>query len=221
MKFEDESQNLRLRLHVIHAIVFVILAVLGARLYYLQVVRGGYYAERAENQRLRRLPIPAPRGAIFDRNGRLLVDSRSIYNVVLSREDMHGRNPLDLVEPLAAGLGMTRELLRERFEEVARQPAFEFVTVKEAATPADIAWVEAHGIEYPELTIREQPQRRYPDNGVLAHVLGYVGEISPEQLKLPRYKDNKESNYKPGDIIGQEGLESTYDELLRGRDGYI
>src|SRR5918998_1615564 len=226
MKFEDESQNLRLRLHVIHAIVFVILAVLGARLYYLQVVRGGYYAERAENQRLRRLPIPAPRGAIFDRNGRLLVDSRSIYNVVLSREDMHGRNPLDLVEPLAAGLGMTRELLRERFEEVARQPAFEFVTVKEAATPADIAWVEAHGVEYPELSIREQPQRRYPDNGTLAHVLGYVGEISPEQLKQPRFKDPavnpfvKDNPYRQGDIIGQEGLESTYDRYLRGRDGY-
>src|SRR5918997_5297103 len=109
MKFEDDSQNLRARLNVIHGIVFVILAVLGVRLYYLQVVRGEYYAERAENQRIRRLPIPAPRGAIFDRNGRLLVDSRSIYNVVLSREDMQGRSPFDLVEPLAAGLGMTRE----------------------------------------------------------------------------------------------------------------
>src|SRR5918999_2216597 len=140
MKFEDESQNLRLRLHVIHAIVFVILAVLGVRLYYLQVVRGEYYAERAENQRLRRLPIPAPRGAIFDRNGRLLVDSRSIYNVVLSREDMHGRDPFELIDPLSAGLAVPKEMLRERFDEIARQPAFEFITVKEGATHADIAW---------------------------------------------------------------------------------
>lgn len=221
MKFEDESQNLRLRIVIIHALVVALLVVLGARLYYLQVVRGGYYAERAENQRLRRLPIPAPRGAIFDRNGRLLVDSRSIYNVVLSREDMHGRSPFDLVEPLAAGLGMTREMLRERFEEVAGQPAFEFITVKENASYADIAWVEAHNSDYPELSIREQPQRSYPPDGTLAHVLGYVGEISPEQLKQDRFKDNKENPYRPGDIIGQEGLEYAYDELLRGRDGYI
>ncbi len=221
MKFEDDSQNLRLRIHIIHGLVIALLVVLGARLYYLQVVRGEYYAERAENQRLRRLPIPAPRGAIFDRNGRLLVDSRSIYNVVLSREDMHGRDPFELIEPLSAGLGVTREMLRERFEEVAKQPAFEFITVKENAAHADIAWVESHILDYPELSIREQPQRRYPDNGSLAHVLGYVGEISPEQLKQSRYKDNKENPYRPGDIIGQDGLESTYDELLRGRDGYI
>ena len=221
MKFEDESQNLRLRIHVIHGLVIALLVVLGARLYYLQVVRGEYYAERAENQRLRRLPIPAPRGAIFDRQGRLLVDSRSIYNVVLSREDMHGRDPFSLIEPLSAGLGVTKEMLRERFDEVAKQPAFEFITVKENAAHADIAWVESHTLDFPELSIREQPQRRYPDEGSLAHVLGYVGEISPAQLKQDRYKDNKENPYQPGDIIGQEGLESTYDELLRGRDGYI
>lgn len=221
MKFEDDTQNLRVRLNVVHALVFVLLVVLGARLYYLQVVRGEYYAARAENQRLRRLPVLAPRGAIFDRNGRLLVDSRSIYNVVLSREDMKGRDPSELVKPLAAGLVMTEDMVRERFEQVKNQPQYEFITVKENASPADIAWVEVHSLDFPELSIREQPQRRYPENGTLAHVLGYVGEISPEQLKRPRYKENKENPYKPGDIIGQEGLESTYDETLRGRDGYI
>src|SRR5918912_1675901 len=150
MKTAEESQNLRVRLHVIHILVVGLLLVLGARLYYLQVVRGAYYAERAENQRLRRLPVPAPRGAIFDRSGNLLVDSRSIYNVVLSREDMHGRDPLELVAPLSEGLGMTQEMLRERFDEVRTQPAFEFATLKEGATPADISWVEAHNADYPE-----------------------------------------------------------------------
>lgn len=221
MKFEDDSQNLRARLNVIHGVVFVILAVLGVRLYYLQVVRGEYYAERAENQRIRRLPIPAPRGAIFDRNNNLLVDSRSIYNVVLSREDIKGRDPSDFVEAYSRGLGLDPALLRERFEEIKAQPQFETVIVKENATSGDISWVEAHSLENPELTIREQPQRRYPDRGVLAHVLGYVGEISPEQLKQDRYKNNQENPYRPGDIIGQDGLESFYDELLRGRDGFV
>src|ERR671926_625074 len=88
MKFEDESQNLRVRLRTIQALVLALLTVLGVRLYYLQIANGAYYAERAENQRIRLLPIPAPRGVIFDRNGKILVDSRPIYNVILSREDV-------------------------------------------------------------------------------------------------------------------------------------
>jgi penicillin-binding protein 2 len=226
MKFEDETQNLKVRMAVIHGLVVAILVVLGVRLYFLQVVRGDYYAERAENQRIRRLKIPAPRGAIFDRNGKLLVDSRSTYNILIAGEDMKGKDWNELVAPLSDGLALDPGLLRERFDEARRQPAFEEVTVKEGATPSDIAWVEAHTLELPMLLVREQPQRRYPSGGTLAHVLGYVGEIGPEQLKQPRFKDPavnpfvKDNPYHPGDIIGQEGLESTYDKYLRGRDGY-
>ena len=98
MKFEDDTQNLKARMAIIHGLVIAILAVLGARLYFLQVVNGDYYAERAENQRVRHLRIPAPRGAIFDRNGKLLVDSRSTYNIILSGEDMKGKDLNELVE---------------------------------------------------------------------------------------------------------------------------
>ncbi|MDT7603430.1 MAG: penicillin-binding protein 2 [Acidobacteriota bacterium] len=218
MKFEDDSQNLRLRLRVIQVIVIVLLATLGTRLYFLQVVNGAYYAERAENQRVRRLPIPAQRGTIFDRNGKILVDSRPTYNVILSREEMKGREYGALAQPLSAGLGVDEEVLRERFDELARQPAFESIIIKQNATPADIAWVETHqGIDHPELRIEQQPQRRYLENGVLAHVLGYVGEVNPKQLE---HDDFKKKALKPGDIIGQEGIESTYDSYLRGIDGY-
>ncbi|HVF55849.1 MAG TPA: penicillin-binding protein 2 [Pyrinomonadaceae bacterium] len=220
MKFEDDSQNLRARLNVIHTLVLVLLVVLGVRLYFLQVVNGDYYAERAENQRVRLLRIPAPRGAIFDRNGNLLVDSRSIYNVILLREDIKDKNPVALIEQFSEGLGVDPEILRERFDEMKSLPPSEPITVKEGATRGDIAWVEAHTLELPMLSIREQPQRTYPKEGVLAHVLGYVGEISPEQLKQPKFKDYKDNPYNPGDIIGQEGLESTYDRYLRGHDGY-
>ncbi|MDQ3805047.1 MAG: penicillin-binding protein 2 [Acidobacteriota bacterium] len=220
MKFEDDTQNLRMRVGVIHAIVLVILVVLGVRLYFLQVVNGDYYAERAENQRIRLLRIPAPRGAILDRHGKLLVNSRSTYNIILLREDMKGKEYDALVAPFSAGLGLDADYLRDRFETIRTQPAFEDITIKEGATPADIAWVEARSVEFPMLSIREQPQRRYPEDGVLAHVLGYVGEISPEQLKQDKYKDYAENPYYPGALIGQEGLERTYDRYLRGRDGY-
>ncbi|HEU4872101.1 MAG TPA: penicillin-binding protein 2 [Pyrinomonadaceae bacterium] len=217
MKFEDTSQNLRARLRFIQVLVILMLGLLSVRLYVLQVVRGERYAEIAENQRRRRLPIPAPRGVIMDREGRILVDSRPIYNVILSREDVKGKDLNSLIEPLSEGLTVDKDFLREYFELVKTMPAFESIMVKQGATPGDLAWVEAHNLEFPELRVEKQPQRRYPDNGSLAHVLGYVGEISPEQLKQQASKDR---GLKPGDIVGLSGIEQIYDDYLRGRDGY-
>lgn len=217
MKFDDDSQNLRVRLRVIQFAVLILLAVLGARLYFLQVVHGRDYAERAENQRIRLLPILAPRGVIFDRNRNLLVDSRPMYNVILSREDIKGKDIDELIGVLSDGLDVESELLREEFEDAKSQPASLPVRIKDNASPADIAWVEARQLELPELRIETAPQRRYPANGSLAHALGYVGEISPKQLERPQYKGK---GYKAGDVIGQEGIEAVYDEYLRGRDGY-
>ena len=216
MKFVDTSQNLRARLFAVQIIAVLLLSLLGVRLYLLQVVRGSYYAEIAQNQRIRLLPIPAPRGIIFDRNGHPLVDSRPIYTVILSREDTR-KDLSTLVKPLADGLGLDADLLRERFEEIKSLPSFESVPIKQDASPGDIAWVEARELEFPELRIEQQPQRRYPSDGSLAHVVGYVGEVGPEQLKQPAYKEKK---LKPGDVIGQSGLEQSYDDYLRGRDGY-
>ena len=217
MKFEDSSQNLRARLRFIQALAVLLLGLLAVRLYVLQVVRGEHYAGLAENQRRRRLPIPAPRGAIFDRDGNKLVDSLPIYNVILSREDVKGKELNSLITPLSEGLAVDADILRDRFELVKSMPAFESIPVKQNATLGDIAWVEAHNLELPELRVEQQPQRRYPANGSLAHVLGYVGEISPEQLKQPSYRDK---GLKPGDIIGLSGLEQIYDDYLRGKDGY-
>src|SRR6266536_917397 len=217
MKFIDTSQNIRARLLAIQVVIGVLLTILAVRLYVLQVARGHYYAEIAQNQRIRLLPIPAPRGIIFDRNGVPLVNSRPIYNVILSREDVKDKDLTSLAKPLADGLGMDAEILRERFEEIKSLPAFESIPVKQDATPGDIAWVEARELEFPELRVEQQPPRSYPPNGLLAHVLGYVSEVGAEQLKQSTLK---EKGLKPGDFVGQSGLEQIYDEILRGRDGY-
>src|SRR5215831_2827309 len=201
MKFVDDSQNLRVRMRLIQAFILVLLGVLCLRLYKLQIIDGKRYAEVAENQRIRLLPIPAPRGVIFDRNGKLLVDSQPIYTVILSREISKSID-YSLIKPLSEGLKLDAEIMRERFDQVKLQPAFESILIKEGASPADIAWVDAHQLEFPALRVEQIPQRRYPPNGMLAHVLGYVQEISPDQLEDPRYK---EKHYKPGDIIGQNG----------------
>jgi len=217
MKFIDDSQNLRVRLRLIQGIIVLLLGVLAVRLYVLQVVNGAKYGEIAENQRIRLLPIPAPRGTILDRDGNLLVDSRPIYSVLLSKEDTKSIDRNSLIDPLAQGLGVDPQILRERFDQVKNQPAFESILIKEDANHGDIAWVDAHQLEFPALRVEQTPQRRYPANGALAHVLGYVQEISPEQLEDARYKAK---GYKPGDIIGQDGVEAVYDEFLRGRDGF-
>jgi penicillin-binding protein 2 len=162
------------------------------------------------------LPLPAPRGAILDRNGKVLVDSRPIYDVVLQRERGRQVDFAALLEILPGALELDPEYLEQRFSEIKFNPAYESLLIKENATMGDIAWVEAHSLEFPLLHVEQRPQRHYPENGLLAHVLGYVGEISPRQLELPEFKDK---GYKPGDVIGKEGLEATYDHFLRGRDG--
>jgi penicillin-binding protein 2 len=217
MKFNEQGQNLMLRIGMIQIVAFLFLGVLGARLYYLQVVKGEHYAERAENQRIRLIPIPAPRGAIFDRNGKILVDSRPTYNVVLSNEPLKKIDVNERIDEYARGLGMERRYVVERLNLIRQQNEFETMVLKENATMQDISWVEARSIEFPELRVELQPQRFYPHGVYMAHILGYVGEISPKQLESEEYRSK---GLKPGDIIGKGGLEEYYDEFLRGRPGY-
>ncbi|MBA3633902.1 MAG: penicillin-binding protein 2 [Acidobacteria bacterium] len=217
MKLYDQTQNLSLRVSTIQVIAFILLTILGVRLYFLQVVKGEYYSDKAENQRIRLIPIPAPRGAIFDRNGKLLVDSRPTYNVTLSNEPIKKIDVSDRLDDYANGLSVDRQFLVERLNLIKKQPGFETMVLKENATLQDITWVKAHELEYPELRIEIQPQRFYPLGTTLAHALGYVGEISPKQLEKPEVK---EKGFRPGDIIGKGGLEQYYDEYLRGKPGY-
>ena len=216
MRIDDRTQNLPARIRVVQIIVLASLTVCAVRLYSLQIVRSDYYHERAMNQRLRTLSIPAPRGAILDRHGKILVDSRPVYDVVLQRERGRQIDLAGLLEALPAALDLDPEYLKERFAEIRTNPAYESILIKEAATIYDIAWIEAHSLEFPLLHIEQRPQRHYPENGLLAHVLGYVGEINSRQLESDEYKNK---GFKPGDVIGKEGLEATYDEFLRGRDG--
>src|SRR5690242_19756917 len=133
MKLGDHIQNLRMRVLAIQIFAFILLALLGSRLYYLQVVKGEYYSDRAESQRVRFIPIPAPRGAIFDRNGKLLVDSRPTYNVVISNEGLKSVKVDDRVEDYSRGLGLDRQFVQERLVLIKKQNEFEALVLKENA----------------------------------------------------------------------------------------
>lgn len=215
MKIADRAQNLFARIGAIHIAAFLLLAILGVRLYYLQVIRGDYYSEKAENQQVRLIPIPAPRGAIFDRKGNILVDSRPTYNITIANEPIRSLDIASRVEDYSRGLSLDRQFVAQRLEFLKKQPGSQALVLKENVTLQDIAWVEAHETEFPELRTEVQPQRFYPLGTTLAHVLGYVGEISSKQLEGGEY-----AGLKPGAIIGKGGIEQYYDQYLRGRDGY-
>jgi penicillin-binding protein 2 len=218
----DPSEDLResvFRLQVISYLALVIFVILIGRLWYLQVMNGAGYAERADANRIRNLPIPAERGKILDRNGRVLVASKTSYNIVLSRKDVRQGDFGEITEILVGTLGIDRDWLARRFEAARFEPKWESIVVKELATTRDAAWIEAHQMDYPMIRIEKAPQRVYVYGELAAHALGYVGEVSPKELKDPEGAFSREKGFKLGDIIGKFGIERTYNDILMGKDG--
>jgi penicillin-binding protein 2 len=218
----DPTEDLRqagLRLQIIYYLAIVIFAALIARLWYLQVINSQGFAERAEANRIRVIPIPAARGTIFDRKGRVLVTSKSSYNIVLSRKDVKDSELPQIADLLVEHMGIDRQWLDKRFEDAKYGAQYESIVVKELASEKDIAWVEAHEYDYPMIRAQKAPQRLYLFGQFAAHALGYVGEVSPEELKNPNSAFSKEKGYKLGDIIGKFGIERTYNDILMGKDG--
>lgn len=244
----EEARQIAMRLDVLMYIAVAVFIALGARLWWLQIMNHQVLAEQADQNRYRILPIMARRGTIYDRKGRVLVSSRASYNIVLSRPktssgfaaaldllapaDRQGEDcqkPAPPPSPAAQGgrrikrsepLGICRDWLSKRLEDAKYEPKWESIVVKEGASAPDAAWVMAHQYENPELRIEEAPQRHYLFGTLAAHALGYVGEVSPEELKRQGGAFSKENGYKLGDIIGKSGIERTYNEILTGRDGF-
>ena len=209
----DEGFNLELRVYVIQYLVLVVFIALGIRFYILQVARHDDYQARAENNRIRELPIPAPRGQILDQNGNVLVDNTPAFNIVVTPEDI--TNKEDTLNALVQNLDVDRGELMVQLNDPLR-PKSQPILVKQNASKADRAWVAAHELEHPEIRGETQPQRIYKYGKLAAHVLGYIGQVNPKQLENPEFK---EAGYKAGDIIGQGGIEAIYDKILRGKDG--
>src|SRR5262245_26465814 len=218
----DATEDLRqagLRLQIIYYLAIAIFGVLVGRLWYLQVLNRGIFAERADANRVRILPIPAQRGTIFDRKGKVLVTSKLSYNIVLSRKDVNSKEFPQLADLLSEHLGIDRNWLSKRFEEAKFEAQYESIVVKELASSYDVSWVEAHQYEYPMIRAEEAPQRVYHYGQLAAHAIGYVGEVSPDELKRPNGPFSREKGYKLGDVIGKFGIERTYNDILMGKDG--
>jgi len=194
-----------LALAVVSSIGFVALV---GQLWYLQVLEGGRLQELSEKNRIRIRPVAAPRGILFDRNGLALVDNRPAFTLSLIPREMEDRN--QVVARLSVLLKMSAGELLEALEKVPAD-SIRPVRVRRGLSLEDVTMVEERKLELPGVIVEVEPQRTYPTSTFAAHVLGYVREVSDEQMKQGRYRR--------GDMIGQSGLERLLDEYLRGRDG--
>lgn len=177
----------------------------------LQVVQSGHFADLAERNRIRYIPIIAPRGAMLDREGRVLVDSYPSFSILLLRDE-----PKLLEKSLPQieeGLGITKEDLQQQLEAAKFEPKFQPIVIKPAASQGDIAFVESHRADLPVLELMMVQRRRYPHADMLASAIGYVGEVSVQDM------EKSDGHYRPGDIVGKAGLEHQYNETLEGTDG--
>ena len=186
------------RLALVSYVFVTIVVLLMVGFWKLQVVQSGHFADLAERNRVRSIPIIAPRGPMIDREGRVLVDSYPSFSILLMRDD-----PKSLEKSLPQiedGLGIDHGDLRQALDATKSEPKFMPVIIKPAATQADIAFVESHRADIPVLELMMVQRRRYPHDSMLASAIGYVGEVSVQDM------DQSDGHYRPGDLVGQGRL---------------
>jgi penicillin-binding protein 2 len=200
------------RLTAVQYVLLGVFLVLAFGLWRLQIAHSDYYASLAEQNRIKQVPILAPRGKILDREGRFIVDNYPSFSVLLLRDQKRDLNAdADLIAP---GLHIPPDELRARLKRMAAVPGYQPMFLKDDITPDELAFIESHRAELPELEIINVHRRLYPRNGFMAHVIGYVGQVSEEMLQQPQWE-----LYNPGDIVGMSGLEAYYNDILMGKNG--
>ncbi len=189
--------------------MMAVFSMLAISFWALQVVQHAKFEEMAENNHQRTLALRAPRGMVFDRYGKVLVDNRSSYSISIVRE--HTKDLNRTVRMLARVVGMDEEAVRVIVDRHRREPSYRPITIVQDATQAQVAAVAARKLELPDVFVDPVPTRSYPET-MGAHLFGYVGEVSDAQV-------SGANGLKSGDIVGQSGIEKVYNAVLMGEDG--
>jgi penicillin-binding protein 2 len=201
-----------IRLTAAQYVILGILLVLAYGLWRLQVMQSDYYSLAAEKNRIRNVPVLAPRGKILDREGRVIVDNYPSFSALLLRDSSRDLNAdADLI---GQGLHLDPDEVRARIRRFASMPQYQPIFLKEDITPDELAFIESHRNELPELDTIMVHRRLYPRNGFMAHLIGYVGEVSEDMLNQPQFE-----LYNPGDVVGVSGVERQYNSMLMGKNG--
>ncbi len=211
MWFEKDHKLPQERLAIVSYVIVGAIALLLVGFWKLQVIESEHYAQLAERNRIRSIPIIAPRGRMLDREGRVLVDNYPSFSVLLLRDDPQQveRN----LPQIAEGLSVPLEDLQKQLEEAKSLPRFQPIVIKPEASKADIDFIETHRADIPVLEMLMAHRRRYLRDAFMAHASGYVGEVSAQQM------ESSNGRYRPGDLVGKSGLERQYNDILMGTDG--
>ena len=204
-----DERNQAGRLHVMLVICLVLFTVLIGRMVYLQLWRGDYYAKQSDGNRLRQSKISAPRGLIYDSEGKVLVNNLPGYAVVLQKQSKYKEETLQRLSML---LDMPVEDIKKKIEASANY--YEPIMLKNNLDIQLVTRIEEQRRYMPEVMLTVQTIRNYPYHELAVHALGYVGEVSEYEMERNLFKDVTQ-----GSIVGKEGLEKSYDKYLRGIDG--
>src|SRR5438094_2388599 len=210
--FSRDEKLSPVRLTAVQYVILAIFLLLAYGLWQLQVSQSDYYSAAAEENRVRNVPILAPRGKILDRNGRPIVKNyRSLPALLLRDSSRDLKADADLI---AQGLNLDPNVVREKIRRFGSMPQYQPIYLKEDITPDEEAFIEAHRTELPELDTIMAYRRLYPRKGFMAHLIGYVGEVSEDMLNQPQFE-----LFNPGDVVGKSGVELEYNQLLMGKNG--
>ncbi len=207
----SEDKVLFKRIQVFLVITVFFCVVLMARLAYLQILEGEYYEQVSEENRIRQITIDPPRGEIYSSDGETLAKNTPGYTVSLM--DVGGEEEQEIVSFLSDYLEIDKEEIEERIE-AQRFRQFEPIRIKSGLSYDQVAHLAEKRTELPGVILEIQPDRVYPNDKTLGHAIGYTGEITGNQLD-----DMEDKGYQPGDVVGQSGIEETYQEELKGEAG--
>jgi penicillin-binding protein 2 len=202
------------KLKILGILIIVIFIFFIGSFWYIQIIQEAKYKELSQHNYLRIVPLKAPRGDIYDRNGALLASNRPSFNIALFRNKAY-LTPHRL-KILAEHLDLKANYLQELLERYRQVPLYLPVVIKEDASFEEVAYLEARKLRIPEILIEVEPKRIYLYGEHAAHLLGYIGEVSREQLDNDIFEE-----VQMGDIVGKSGLENWYNKVIMGKNGYI
>jgi penicillin-binding protein 2 len=209
--FRNDNRLPQARLAIASYVIVGMVGLLLVGFWKLQVVDSDKYGQMAERNRVRSIPIIAPRGRMLDRDGRVLVDNYPSFSILLLRDDpaLIDKN----LPAIADGLGIPISDLKDQLESTKNLPKFQPIVIKPEATNADVAFIESHRSDIQLLEMLMVQRRRYLPGGFMSHASGYVGEVSEQQIEASN------GRFRPGDLAGKTGLERQYNDILTGTDG--
>jgi penicillin-binding protein 2 len=209
MAVAEDRRRISSRLVVLQVGIVVVFAALATSFWVLQIVQGAKYMEMAENNHQRTIALRAPRGVLFDRNGRVLVDNRHAFSISIDRE--RTKDLAQTIASLSALIGIDEKSVKQIVDRHRTEPSYRPIVIVEDATLAQVAEISAHKLELPDILVEEVPTRKYPES-MAAHLFGYVGQVNDAQMAV-------NDDVKSGDIVGQSGIEKAYNADLKGEDG--